>query len=117
MSGVKKVSQDLEVQFGELHLKLRFSMKGLLALRDLWKCERDAEVQIRLNRGSVTDLIDFIWAACRTHHPEVTRDQLIDLFDELGGEPLVKAVEDLVGAQAAPADPKEAPAAETTPTT
>lgn len=110
MAAPKKVSQDLEVQFGELHLKLRFSMKALLALRDLWKVQADNEIQLRLNRGAVTDLLDFVWAATRTHHPEVTRDQLIDLFDELGGEPLVQAVQDLVGAQAAPTDPKETPA-------
>lgn len=115
MAGSKKVSQDLEVELGEHHLKLRFSMVGLLALRDLWGVETDNEIQQRLNRGSISDLLDFFWAACRRHHPEITREQLILLFDDLGGEPLVQAVQDLVTAQAAPADPKDPPAAAETP--
>lgn len=86
---MKRASPDFQMIAGERSLTLRFSTKALAAMQDHWGCKTLNEVGAKLEglEGEDTTLDDFaaiLWAALRTHHPAITKDEAYDLLDDMG---------------------------------
>lgn len=90
----KPSSPDRQVQFGSKTLTLRFSLKAVLALQDLWGLSTEEEVHARLasSKNKISDFVDVVWAALRTHHADMSRDDVLELADEAGLEGLTEAL-------------------------
>ncbi len=78
----QKNSADVPFKIGEVEYTLRFSLKAQLALKDQWGLEKDDDVQKRMQSLETGDVVDVLWAALRSHHPDVDRDAVIDLLDD-----------------------------------
>lgn len=100
--------QDVEVNVGGRSFTLRYSIKAQLALKDRWKCESDREVQARMAKPSMDDFIDIFWAGLRKHHPEVTREEVLDLLDDAGADGMTAAVAQAMDAASPPEAPRPA---------
>lgn len=103
-----KQTQDSVITLGGQNFTIRFSIKATLFLQEHWGLENERQVQARMASATMQDFIDIVWAGLQRHHPELTRDQVVDLLDDSGTEGLQTAVSDLMGASAAPA-PKSPP--------
>lgn len=101
---MKPQLQDVQVELGGRSLTLRFSVKATLALKAKWGLETDREVQARMAKASMEEFIDIVWAGLRTHHPEVSHDQVLDWMDDAGAQGLTDLVTNALEASAAPAD-------------
>jgi hypothetical protein len=99
-------SQDRQFTVGDTTLVLRFSVKALLHIKDLWQLELDEQIEERLSRGQMKDITEFLWAASLKHHPEMTYDQILEVLDDAGG-PLIKdMVMSLFQASSPPPNPE-----------
>ena len=95
-------SQDQQVTLAGKTWTLRYSVKAMLALKDAWQLKSDGEIAARLEQSkSMDDFITTIWAGMRTHHPEMSRDDVLVLLDDSGLE-LVKQTADNAIAAAQP---------------
>jgi hypothetical protein len=103
------VDQDAQITIAGQSLTVRFSNKAWIALEQIWG-ESPGEVQKRFNGDglSITRMNDILWAALRTHHKEVTRDDVIDLLDDAGLPALPGIFEKLMAAGKAGQVPQEA---------
>lgn len=64
---------------------LRFSLKAFQALEEHFEASSLEAVSERLEGDvKVADLVAVLWAGFRSHHPETTPDQALDILDELG---------------------------------
>ncbi|MEG1028598.1 MAG: hypothetical protein RSE34_00780 [Brevundimonas sp.] len=104
-----KQTQDSVITLGGQNYTIRFSIKATLFLQEQWGLENEREVQARMAKATMQDFIDIVWAGMQRHHPELTRDQIVDILDDSGAEGLQGAVTELLDASAAPA-PKGPPA-------
>lgn len=98
-----KQTQDSVITLGGQNYTIRFSIKATLFLQEQWGLANEREVQARMASATMQDFIDIVWAGLQRHHPELTRDQIVDLLDDAGTDGLQTAVSDLMGASAAPA--------------
>ena len=99
---MKPQLQDVQVELGGRSLTIRFSIKATLALKEKWGLEQDREVQARMAKATMTEFIDIIWAGLRTHHPEITHDQVVDMLDDAGSDGLSGMVTRALEASAIP---------------
>ena len=115
----KPQSPDKPITVGGRPLTIRFSLRAMLALRDKWGYEDDEpgtpnartgdqKVLERLDNLGMKDFVTVLWAATRTHHPDLTEETLIDMMDE-GGIDGLKATLDSVILASAPPDAKKKP--------
>lgn len=97
----KPSSQDRTISLGGRNLVIRFSVRAVMALRDAWKVvddpdevegalTADQKVYERLGKNTFDDFPTILWAATRTHHPELTLEDVISLLDEAGIEGLTE---------------------------
>lgn len=107
-------------------LQLRFSWRALAALRDLWKLPTDQAVQDHLaglqSSGALdsSTAVDLIFASTRSKHPELSRDAVLDIFDEGGfgvAGDLSEVLGRLISGSTAEADPGARPRTAAAPTT
>lgn len=99
----KKGMQDITLKMDDgTAYQLRFSLKALYALQDLWDCHDDAKIFARLAKPNMRDVVDFIWASSQSHHPDLEKSTLIDKFDEEGFTGLQKVAKDLMASANAP---------------
>lgn len=107
-SDVKPALADKQVTFGDKTFTVRFSVKAMAAMQDHFGLTSITEVGARLsdfNALGIDDLIGVLWAALRTHHPDVTKDMVLDLMDEVGIEGLQSTMQgayESLGAASAP---------------
>lgn len=108
MAPHKPASPDRQITIGERNLTIRFSLRAVLALQDLWKLENEEAVHARLKKpeNQISDFVDIIWASTRSHHPELTRDEIMDLLDAAGIEGLGKAAQEAILAAIPPDEAK-----------
>ena len=98
--------QDVDVTIGGRSFRLRYSIKATLALRDKWGLGSDREVQARMSKPTMSDFVDIFWAGLRTHHPEVTPDDVLTLLDDAGAEGMASAVTQALSAASPPEEPR-----------
>ena len=82
---------------------LRFSIKAMGALQDHYSLSSINEVAERLQVDSemrVDDIVAIVWAGLRSHHPKVTKPQVLDMLDELGLEGMQDLMTKAFAAQA-----------------
>lgn len=110
---VKEQSPDQPIKVGGKSLVLRFSLRAMLALRDRWKYQddepgtegartADQKVIDRLSDPGFEDFVTILWAATRSHHPELTEEELLDALDAGGVGGLKGVLESVIGAGAPP---------------
>lgn len=100
---MKRANPDVQIEAGGEAYTLRFSVKALAALQDYWELPSLDAVGQKLNQLdsgdiSVSDYTAILWAALRTHHPEATMEQSLDIFDELGIDGLTSVIVDAMSA-------------------
>lgn len=98
--------QDVGVTIGGRSLTLRYSIRATLALKERWGLEHDREVQARMAKPSMSDFIDIFWAGLRTHHPEITPDDVLGILDDAGADGMADAVAQALEAAAPPEQPR-----------
>lgn len=88
MSQPRKASADRPVTVGERSLTLRYSLKAFAALQDHFGAKSINGVVAKLNEIgedlSVDDLVALFYAGLRSHHPDVSPEDTLDMLDELG---------------------------------
>jgi len=102
--------QDRQITLDGVTYSLRYSVKATIALQEAWGAESIQAAEGRLAEamkpGAAVDIADFvtiIWAGMRTHHPEMTPEQVLDLLDDGGLEGLERNMREAVEAGSAPA--------------
>lgn len=81
-------SQDTQIQIGEKSYTVRFSVRAMNALQEHWKLKSFQEVAKKIStlqeNVQIDDLVGFVWAGLRTHHRDLTKEDVFDLIDEVG---------------------------------
>lgn len=104
------VSQERQVTIGDTTVRLQFDLRCIFALQDAWELENDNEVLDRLAaKKGLRDLVTLFWALCRTHNPEITQDEALNLLsaDDLAG--LASTFEQIMIAAMPPPKPGASP--------
>lgn len=70
---------------------LRFSMVGMIALKEHWQVDDDEPVLARIRKKRVTDIPAQLWACLQTHHREITYDQVVKMTDDSEPDDLAQA--------------------------
>lgn len=99
------VSADTQADIAGQSYTLRFSVKALAAMQDHWQLPNLDAVGQKLGTlesgdASLEDYTAILWAALRTHHADVTKEQAFDLLDDMGIEGFLSVISDCVGASA-----------------
>lgn len=122
----KPESQDKPITIGGKNLNLRFSLRAMIALKDHWKLSDDEDMQAkgattgdqkvidRLSNPTMEDFVVIVWAACRSHHPEMTLDDVLSLIDDGGIAGLRETLDSVIKAGAPPPQKKKAADKKTT---
>lgn len=98
MTEIKKSNPDIQITAGGTTYTLRFSLRAMMALKDKWGIETNDELTERLSKVGPFDFTTIMWAALRTHHPELSEDQVLGIVDDLGVDGVEQAVGDVVSA-------------------
>lgn len=103
-------SQDQPLTLAGQTYQLRFSVKAMLALKDRWGLKDDRQIEARMKSASVEDFVTIVWAGLRTHHPELSEEQVLGWLDD-GGLDGMKAAMDsaIVAAKPKPRPPGKRP--------
>lgn len=111
-----KANPDIQITVSGETYTLRFSAKALAALQDHWGALHLGEVGQRLAAledgiASIDDCVAICWAGLRTHHPDVSKSDALDMLDDMGMDSFLGALGDALGASSgegggdAPANP------------
>lgn len=78
--------QDKQATFKGKAYTFRFSFLAVAALKEAWGIawHDDAEVISRALGGAITDVPVMLWALTRSHHPDLTREEIAKLCDDEG---------------------------------
>ncbi|MAD98930.1 MAG: hypothetical protein CMB99_16510 [Flavobacteriaceae bacterium] len=98
-----KNSADVPFSIAGQDFTLRFSLKAQLALKDRWGLEKDADVTARLNALETEHVVDVLWAALRSHHPDMDHDDVVELLDDAEQDDFNDAMKQLLSASMPPA--------------
>lgn len=101
----KPNSQDVQITAGGTTYRLRFSLRAMMALKDRWKLEDGDALTKRLASVGPFDFVDIVWAALRTHHPELNDEQVLGIVDDMGVEGIETAVNEAIDAGVPGGDP------------
>lgn len=93
-------SQDRQITLAGQSYTLRFSVRATLALKDSWGIPDgkagEQEIERRMKAATLGDFVTIIWAGLRTHHPELTEDQVLGWLDDGGLDGLQAAMQDAI---------------------
>lgn len=101
---MQKASQDQQFEIGGNSYTLRFSVKAQAALQDHYGLKSLSDLVVLLNGKEIlepNDLAAIMWASLRRFHPSVTKDQAMDMIDDLG----IEAANELINAVLVAANP------------
>lgn len=110
-----RASPDVQIVIAGQPYTLRFSAKALAAMQDHWQLDSLDAVGRKLGglesgNASLTDFTAILWAALRTHHPDVTLDHALDMFDEMGVDGLLTTLGNALGGSTVEGGGDDAPA-------
>lgn len=89
-------SQDRQISLAGHTLTIRYSLKATLALKDAWGLASDNEIEARMQSPGLDDFVTILWAGLRTHHPDVTREDVLDWADDAGLDGIQQAMGDAI---------------------
>lgn len=98
-------SIERQLVVGDQRYTLKYSARAWAALQDHYALPSLNAVQARLadpDRFGIPDMVAVIWAGMRTHHRDVSPDDVLGMIDEIGLEETGRAIADAF-AGAAPA--------------
>lgn len=102
----KAQSQNVSLVSGERTVVLRWSWIALAALQDHWKLPTIDAVQQKVAAAassmSIDDLIDVVWAALQSQHPETTVEDAKRIADDAGIAAMAEALGRLLNASTPP---------------
>lgn len=52
--------------------------------------------------AKISDFVDILWASFRTHHPELSREEVLALVDDGGLDGLAKSAQEVISAAMPP---------------
>ena len=81
------VNPDKGFQVNGTMYTMRFSIRAMAALQEHYELASLEEVGERLQKSrsiSIQDLTAVLWAGLQTHHRGITKDEVLDLIDEMG---------------------------------
>jgi hypothetical protein len=78
--------QDRQVTAAGQTFTIRFGLKAILALQEKWGLDDEKQVQERIEAAALGDFPAILWAAMRTHHPEMSEDAVLGWLDDAGME-------------------------------
>lgn len=88
---------DRQLVLGEIRFTLRGSARAQAALQEHYGLDSLKAVGARLSQTEewgIDDVVALVYAALRTHHPDVSKDDVLGMLDEHGLEaPLAAALE------------------------
>lgn len=87
VNGAQPALADRQLEAGGRVYTLRFSVRAMAALQDHYGVASFNDVAERLQNVAAIgagDLVAIVWAGLRTHHPEVTKDEVLGILDEIG---------------------------------
>jgi hypothetical protein len=90
--------QDRQITAAGQTYTIRFGLKAILALQDEWGLEDEKAVEARLGAATNRDFPTILWAALRTHHPELTPDAVLGWLDDAGIDGMQQVAEQLESA-------------------
>lgn len=70
--------------------------------------------RLKTPKSRIGDFVDVLWASFRTHHPDLTREEVLEMVDETGLEGLAESAQQVIAAAMPPAEagkPSNPPAA------
>lgn len=85
----QQANPDQQVEIGGKSYTLRFSVKAQAALQDYYGLKSLSELVALMNSKAIleiADLVAILWASLRRFHPSITKDQAMDMIDDLGIE-------------------------------
>lgn len=103
-------SQDRQITAAGQTYTVRFGLRAILALQDTWQLDDEKQVQARVEKADNRDFATIMWAALRTHHPELTQEEVLGWLDDAGMDGMVGMAGQLQGAMEAaqpPARPRK----------
>ena len=109
----QKANPDQQIEVGGKVYTLRFSVKAQAALQDHYGLKSLSELVVLLNGKEILgpdDLAAIMWASLRRFHPSVTKEQAMDIVDDLGIEAANEAINSVLVAANPP--PKEGDASD-----
>lgn len=99
MNQDQKANQDQKFEINGKVYTLRFSIKAMAVLQDHYGVKSIQEVGKRMSDQSSLGIPDFVaimWAGLQRHHPEMTKESVLDLLDDLGMESMQGILGDAV---------------------
>lgn len=100
----QKANPDQQFEINGKSYTLRFSVKAQAALQDHYGLKSLSELVALLNGKEIldpNDLAAMLWASLRRFHPAITKDQAMDMIDDLG----IEAANELINAVLVAANP------------
>lgn len=103
--------QDRRLEIGEEVFTLRFSLRAVRFLQDLWSLETEEQVQVKVSEdGDQIDIIRDLMLAClQTYHREMTADDAFEIVDALGPTGAQEKIMEAVVAALPPKDDTSPP--------
>ena len=83
----KPASTDRQMTVGDQTYTLRYGVRAMAALQDHYQLASFDEVAKRLGNPKgygAGDIVAILWAGLRTHHRDLTMDQVMDVVDDMG---------------------------------
>lgn len=87
--------QDRPLTLAGQTFTIRVGVKAWLALQDKWDLDEEA-ARNRVKTGKLRDLPAIIWAVLRSHHPQVSEEDVLTLLDDAGVDGIVDGVQKLL---------------------
>lgn len=106
------------LEAGGKSLQLVFSFRAMFFLQDEWKLEddpkdqadgktADQKVMDRVTKASLRDVVDVVWAMTRSEHPDLAREDVLELLDKRGFNGLPEILATVISAAEPPATAKK----------
>ena len=92
---------DHHFECGGKSYTLRFSVKAMLALQEHWGLKSLQDLSDFLNQKTILQIPDMaaiMWASLRRYHQNISKDEAMNLIDDLGIEATNKIIDDLLRA-------------------
>lgn len=98
-----KANPERQISIAGKSYTLKYSARAWAALQDHFGLSSLKAVQARLadqDQFGVGDMVAVLWAGLRTHHREVSQDDVLEMIDAMGLEEAGNAVGDAFGGAA-----------------
>lgn len=104
-------SADRQLVVGDRVFTLRYSVRAMAAMQEHFGLDNLTQTAARVYGlasagANIDDLVALLWAGLRTHHPEITKAEVLNTVDDMGLDWLQVAIAE--GLMAAAPEPAKA---------